>query len=300
MKLRPILCLSLLAAGMGIAAAQDSSDMKPPAGIQINREWLKPGKSGAIHDKSEAAFVNLMNKGKLKGHYIAMNSMSGKSRALYMTRYPSFEAWENDNRTFDKNASLAAELDRDISADGELLEGMDSAVLVYNEDLSFHPRPDFSHARYYELTAFKVRLGHEREFRQVTKMYKEACDKAGVALHWGAYEVMYGGDSGTYIMLTHRDSLAEVDKERAESKKIMEAMGGEDDAAKMDQMFASAVESVRSELFTINPRPSYVDDATMKADADFWKPKAMASKTAVAGTAKPAPAAATTAKPASR
>lgn len=298
MKLRPIFCLSLLAAGIGIAAAQDSNDMKPPAVIQINREWLKPGKSGAIHDRSEAAFVSLMNKGKLQGHYIALNSMSGKSRALYMTRYPSFEAWENDNKIFSKNASLAAELDRDIVADGEFLEGMDSAVLVYNEDLSFHPRPDFSHARYYELTAFKVRLGHEREFRQVTKTYKEACDKAGVALHWGAYEVMYGGDSGTYIMLTHRDSLAEVDKERAASKKIMEAMGGEDDAAKMDQMFASAVESVRSELFTINPRQSYVDEATMKADADFWKPKAMAQKAAAAGTAKPGPA--TTAKPASR
>lgn len=296
MKFRPILCLSLLAAGVGIAIAQDSSDMKPPAVIQINREWLKPGKSGAVHDRSEAAFVNLMNKGKLQGHYIALNSMSGKPRALYMTRYPSFEAWENDNRIFEKNASLGAELDRDIAADGELLEGMDSAVLVYNEGLSYHPRPDFSHARYYELTAFKVRLGHERDFREVTKKYKEACDKAGVGLHWGAYEVMYGGEAGTYIMLTHRDSLTEVDKERAESKKIMEAMGGEDDAAKMDQAFAAAVESVRSELFTINPKQSYVDEATMKADADFWKPKA--PKSAMAGSAKPAAAAQP--KPASR
>ena len=296
MNIRPIVCLSLLAAGLGIAAAQDSSQMKPPAVIQINREWLKPGKSGAVHDRSEAAFVNLMNKGKLQGHYIALNSMTGKSRALYMTRYPSFEAWENDNKIFASNASLGAELDRAITADGEMLEGMDSAVLVYNENLSFHPRPDFSHARYYELTAFKVRMGHDKEFRDVTKMYKEACEKAGVGMHWGAYEVMYGGDGGTYIMLTHRESLAEIDKERVESKKLMEAMGGEDAAAKMDQMFAAAVESARSELFTINPKQSYVDEATMKADADFWKPKA--PKSAVAATAKPGPASAT--KPASR
>jgi len=296
MKFRPILCLSLLAAGVGIAVAQDSSEMKPPAVIQINREWLKPGKSGAVHDRSEAAFVTLMNKGKLQGHYIALNSMSGKPRALYMTRYPSFEAWETDNKIFEKNASLGAELDRAISSDSELLEGMDSAVLVYSEELSFHPRPDFSHARYYELTAFKVRLGHEKEWREVTKMYKEACDKAGAGLHWGAYAVQYGGESGTYIMLTHRESLAEIDKEQAAGKKIMEAMGGEEGAAKMDQMFAAAVESVRSELFTINPRQSYVDEATMKADADFWKPRA--SKAAVAATAKPAAAAQT--KPASR
>ena len=298
MKIAPVFCLALTFAGMTVAVAQDSSEMKPPAVIQINREWLKPGKAGAMHDRSEAAFVNLMNKAKLQGHYIALNSMTGKSRALYLTRYDSFETWENDNKTLYKNASFSAELDRDIAADGEFLEGMDSAVLVYNEGLSYHPRPDFSHARYYELTAFKVRLGHDREFREVTKMYKDACDKAGVAMHWGAYEVMYGGEAGTYILLTHRDSLAEIDKERAESKKMMEAMGGEDAASKMDQAFAAAVESVRTELFTINPKQSYVDEATMKADADFWKPKAMASKSAVAGAAKPAPA--TAAKPASR
>lgn len=296
MKLRPILCLCLLAAGAGITAAQDSSEMKPPAVIQINREWLKPGKSGAVHDRSEAAFVNLMNKGKLQGHYIALNSLSGKPRALYMTRYPSFEAWEADNKIFEKNPALGAELDRDISADAELLEGMDSAVLVYNEGLSYHPRPDFSHARYYELTAFKVRLGHDKDFREVTKMYKEACEKAGTNMHWGAYEVGYGGEAGTYIMLTHRDNLAEIDKERADGKKIMEAMGGEEGAAKMDQMFAAAVESVRTELFAINPKQSYVDEATMKADADFWKPKA--PKSAVAATAKSAAPAQP--KPASR
>ena len=62
MKLTPVLCLTLTLAGLGVAAAQDSSDLKPPAVIQINREWLKPGKGGAMHDKSEAAFVNLMNK----------------------------------------------------------------------------------------------------------------------------------------------------------------------------------------------------------------------------------------------
>ncbi len=298
MKLTPVLCLTLTLAGLGVAAAQDSSDLKPPAVIQINREWLKPGKGGAMHDKSEAAFVNLMNKGKLQGHYLALNSMSGKPRALYMTRYPSFEAWENDNNIFNKNASLAAELDRDIVADSEFLEGMDAAVLAYNEELSFHPRPDFSHARYYELTAFKVRLGHDKEWREVTKMYKDACDKAGLSLHWGAYEVMYGGEGGTYIMLTHRDSLTEIDKERAESKKIMESMGGEEGAAKMDKMFAAAVESVRSELFTINPKQSYVEEATMKADADFWKPRPAAPKAAASTAVKPAASAQP--KPASR
>lgn len=295
MKIRPILCISLLAAGVGIAVAQDSSEMKPPAVIQINREWLKPGKAGAVHDRSEAAFVNLMNKGKLQGHYIALTSMSGKSRALYMTRYPSFEAWENDNKIFASNASLGAELDRAIAADGELLEGMDSAVLVYDDDLSFHPRPDFSHARYYEVTAFHVKLGHERQFHELTKLYKEACEKAGVNTHWGVYSLMYGGQGGIYLSFTHRDSLAEIDREMSAINKMWASMD-KDAAEKLNQAFGEAVESVQTELFAINPKQSYVDEATMKADADFWKPKA--PKSAVAATAKPAAPAAT--KPASR
>jgi len=294
MKLTPFLFgLSLAVVGTGIAVAQD---MKPPAVIQITREWLKPGKNGAIHDKSEAAFVSAMNRGKIQGHYIALNSMSGKSRALYISRYDSFAAWENDNKTIAKNASLSAELDRDAMADGELLDGLDQAVLVYADDLSFHPRPDFSHARYYELTAFHVRPGHGKEFRDSVKMYKDACEKAGIATHWGMYGIQYGGDNGTYIALTHRDSLAEVDNEMADGKKLVEAMGGEEAMQKFDELFAQAVDTMRSELFSINPKQSYVDEATMKADADFWRPKAPASKAQSATAAKPA----ATPKPASR
>ena len=296
MKLKAIVCLSIVVSGIGIAVAQDSGEMKPPAVIQINREWLKPGKAGAMHDRSEAAFVNLMNKAKMQGHYIALNSMTGKSRALYLTRYPSFEAWESDNKLLEKNAAYSAELDRDIVADSEFLEGMDSAVLVYNEGLSFHPHPDYSHARYYELTMFRVKLGHEKEFRELTKMYKDAMDKAGSKEHWGMYEVMYGGEGGTYIGITGRASLAEVDESLANGKKFVEAAGGEEAVDKLNKLFGEAVESIRTELFNINPKQSYVDEATMKADADFWKPKA--PKAAVAATAKPAAASAN--KPASR
>ncbi len=300
MKLRGIVCLSIFVAGIGVAVAQDSSEMKPPTIIQINREWLKPGKAGAMHDKSEAAFVSLMNKGKLQGHYIALNSMTGKSRALYLTRYPSFEAWETDNKIFAQNASLGAELDRAIVADADMLESMDSAVLVYNEGLSFHPHPDYSHCRYYEMTVFHVRLGHEKEFREITKMYKDAMDKAGSKEHWGMYEVMYGGDGGTYIGITGRTSLAEVDESLANGKKFVEAAGGEEALDKLNKLFGESVESVRTELFSINPKQSYVDEATMKADADFWKPKAATPKSPVSATTKAPVATAPHPKPASR
>jgi hypothetical protein len=153
--------MSLAVAGGAVAAAQDATPT-PPKVIRIQREWIKPGKSGMAHDKSEAAFVTALNKAKLQGHYVALNSMSGKSRALYITRYPSYEAWEADNKIVEKSPALAAELDRAVVTDGELLEGTDSAVLTYDADLSYHPRPDLSHARYYQLSVFHVRPGGTR------------------------------------------------------------------------------------------------------------------------------------------
>jgi hypothetical protein len=287
-RISPILVgMSLALAGGGLAAAQDTAPT-PPKVIQIQREWLKPGKGGMAHDKTEAAFVTAVSKGKLQGHYIALNSMSGKSRALYITRYPSFEAWEADNKTVDKSPALTAELDRAATTDGELLEGTDSAVLTFNEELSFHPRPDLSHARYYEISSFHIRPGHRKDFNECVKMVKGAHEKGGTSAHWGAYEIAYGGDDGTVIALTHHESLKEVDQSFSEFKKFAEAMGGEDGMYKLDEVCGGAIDSSHTELFAINPKQSYAEENWIKADPDFWKPAEPAAKAAPATpTAKP-------------
>lgn len=287
-RINPILItISLAFASGSVAAAQDAAPT-PPKVLQITREWVKPGKGGAIHDKSEAAFVSASTRAKFQGHYIALNSMSGKLRALYMFRYPSFAAMEEDQKIIDKSAGLTAEFDRALMADGELLEGTDTAVLTYNEDWSFRPRPDLSHARYYEISSFHIRPGHRKDFGDCVKMVKGAHEKAGTSAHWGAYELAYGGEDGTVIALTHRESLKEVDEGFAESKKFAEAMGGEDGLRKLDEVCGQGIESSHTELFSINPKQSYPEDTWIKADPDFWKTKAKSSD---AATARPAPAA---------
>ena len=165
--------------------------------------------------------------------------------------------------------------------------------MTFNEELSFHPHPDLSHARYYEISSFHIRPGHRKDFNECVKMVKGAHEKAGTSAHWGAYEIAYGGDDGTVIALTHRESLKEVDQSFGEFKKFAEAMGGEDGMYKLDEVCGQGIESSHTELFSINPKQSYADDAWIKADPDFWKPKA---KTAEPAVKPPAPAA----KPSSR
>jgi hypothetical protein len=281
-KLSPfVLGLLIAVAGIALAAAQDSpSDFKV---LQVTREYSKPYKNGAAHDKTEGAFLQAMNKAKFPAYYVGLTSMSGKSRSLYLTIYDSFAEWEKDNKLVDKNPALSAELERASVADGELLESVDSLVYTYDKDLSYKSRPDLIGARYMEIYVFHVKPGHRADWNKLGKLIKDAHDKAGTSAHWAMYEIAYGAQDGEFIALSSDKSMADIDTGFAENKKFMDALG--DNVKQFRELFASSVEYSRSELFSINPKQSYVPDAWIKADGDFWKPKA-----AAAPAAKPAAA----------
>ena len=85
----------LLVGGMGIAVAQDTTP--PPKVLAVYREFVKPGKGGALHEKAESAFVQAMTRAKWPTHYFAASSITGKPRVLFFTAYESFEAWEDSD-----------------------------------------------------------------------------------------------------------------------------------------------------------------------------------------------------------
>jgi hypothetical protein len=250
-----------------------------PKVLQITREYTKPGKSGMVHEKTESAFVQAMARAKWPTHYLAMTSLSGKSCALFVTPYASFEAWEKDNLATEKNTTLSAALDRAAMADGELLDSEDAGVFLFRDDLSLRPMADLSHMRYLEIFAYHVRPGHIREWTEATKMVKAAYEKAVPDAHWGMYRQVYGGEGYTYLMLAALKTLAEVDRYPQESAQFQAAMG-EDGMKKLSELSAAAIESFSRQLFAFNPRMSYVPDEWIKADPEFWKPKPVAAPAA--------------------
>jgi hypothetical protein len=280
-----LLGLSFAATGSTFTAAQEIPTM--PKVLEITREVIKPGKSGAIHDKSESNFVNAMARAKWPTHYIAMNSLSGRSRALYITGYPSFEAWEKDDAAIDKNATLSSELDKDSLTDGELLDEIGQLVLYYDEDTSYRPNPDLSTARFMEISVYKIKPGHGKGWNDLAKMVIDAHKKAGTSAHWATYEVAYGG-ADEYVVFSADKSMSEIDTGYAEDKQFQDALG-EEGMKRFHELIESTIDSADSELFQINPRQSYVPDEWIKADPEFWKPKpAMAPAAKPAATAKPA------------
>lgn len=273
-----LIAAAMVTAAYGVCAAQQIT--APPKVLVIQQEYLKPGKAGSIHDRSESGFVQAMTRAKWPTHYVALNSLSGKSRATFLAGYDSFADWQKDNDAMQKNAALAGELDRLSAADGELLTEYDQYLFVYQPDMSLRVNADLSHKRYMEVSVFQLHPGHHKDWSDAVKMVIDAHQKAGTSAHWAMYELAYGGGD-EYVLLSADSDLAEVDQGFAEDKKFIEAIGP-DNLKKLDELAAVSIESSRSELFEINPRQSYAPEEWVKANPEFWKPKPVASPAAKA------------------
>jgi hypothetical protein len=269
--------LFLLPIGISvIAAAQDKPvmDHMPPKVLVVGREYTKPGKSGTQHEKTESAFVQAMLHAKWPTHYLGVESLSGKSRALFFTGYDSFEAWEKDTLATQKNAMLSSALDHAWAADGDLLSETDGAVLAFSAEYSLHPEVDIAHTRYFEISGWQVKPGHDKDWDEIVKLVKAAYEKVPGS-HWSCYSAVYGFPNTTYIVFVPMKSLAEEDKSLMDNKAFEAAMG-EEGMKKLAGLSAAALDSSGSNLFAINPKMSYPFDEWVKADPDFWKTKAAA------------------------
>jgi hypothetical protein len=270
-----LLGLSFLLATANIAAAQEKSDAgmhAPPPVLNITREFVKPGKQGATHERTESAFVKAEANAKWPTHYLAMDSLSGKARSLFLTGYESFAAAEKDVLAAQKNSALSAALDRAGVADGELLDSIDQTSWVYRPDQSLNQSEGLVGIRYFEIESFQIKPGHEDDWNTAVKMVKDAYSKGVPGAHWAMYQNVFGREGASFLVITPRKSASEIDAAFAQDAKFMAAMGP-DGMKKLSELSAAAIASSETNLFIINPRESYMDEELIKADPDFWRPK---------------------------
>jgi hypothetical protein len=263
MKAHTIVSLSLSSIFVAFAiaaAAQDSTPPPPPKVLVIQREYLKPGKAGDIHVKSESNFIKASTDAKWPTHYIAMDSMSGPTRALFVFAYDSFDAWGKDQEAQAKNASYAAAIDAASLNDGELLTRYDSNTFVYHPEMSLHAAVEVPHQRYWEFTVYRIKAGHEKDWTDLVKIYTDGFAKMADQ-HWAMYQSRYGeNDGGEYVVINPMRTLAEVDKGMTAGNSFMTAQG----AAGMkhiEDLAAACIESSQSNLFAVNAKESYTDPA---------------------------------------
>ena len=261
MKSRTAVALTLSSIFVGsaiAAAAQDKTPPPPPKVLVIQREYLKPGKAGNVHVQSEAAFIKASTDAKWPTHYIAMDSMSGPTRALFMFAYDSFDAYGKDQEAQAKNADYAAAIDAASLADGELLARYDSNTFLYHPEMSLHDRVDVAHQRYWEFTIYRIKAGHEKDWTDLVKIYTDGFANMPDQ-HWAMYQSRFGEtNGGEYVVINPMRSLAELDKGMTAGNSFMAAQGAAG-MKRIEDLAGACIESSQSNLFAVNAKESYTD-----------------------------------------
>ncbi|HZC43323.1 MAG TPA: hypothetical protein VE195_04055 [Acidobacteriaceae bacterium] len=264
-----LLCTGVYFAGSGTANAQDAKlNLSPPNVLVLQQEMLKPGMAGMVHQKSESAFVQAMQKAKSPDHYFAATSMSGPSRALFFIPYDSFADWEKSETAMMGDSTLAADFDSAMQADGKLLDSFSTLVFLYQPDMSISANVDLAQMRYMEITVLDIKPGHEEEWKELAKLHNEVYGQMP-NLHFAMWEEYFGNEGGVYIATSPLKSLAEIDEHRTAAKKAWVA-ASEDQKKKMGDLEASCFASIHTNLYSMDPKMSYVPDRWKTASPDFW------------------------------
>lgn len=277
----------VISAGLAVVPvmhAQSNSDDKV---LVIQREFTKPGKDGAVHEATEAGFIRAVQANKGNIHYMALTSLSGVNRAIFISAYPSLAAVDAERKAMP--AAAAAAMDKAMVADGEALTETGSSVWLRRDDLSTNVGGPPVGMRLLEVSEYVVKPGHEHEFEELAKMYVEAA-KNIPQFHWTAFQMAYGHSEGpTFLVFTALKSGADADAEFGAGKAFEESVG-KDGMKKIAELEAASVATEMTNLFVVSPKMSLPTDAMIKSDPDFWKPKASAAAAAKKPAAKPAAA----------
>lgn len=257
------------------ARAQESAPKvtPPPKVLVIDIEWLKPGKAGSAHQKTESAFVQANEKAKWPQHYLALEALSGPPRSLFFFTYESFAAFEKERQQEAANAELTADIDRAYAEDGELLSSMARNIFTLRDDLSHNPACAIATMRYMQISRITVRPGHQQDWEEYLKMLRDNVEKTNSNRHIAVYQSAYGWENGgVWLLITPMKSLDEVDQADANSAKFIQNMG-EANMKHYRELAGLAVESSQRNLYAFDPSMSYVSDDWVNADPSFWKRK---------------------------
>lgn len=262
--------VALLVASAGTAFAQGLPTSQP-AIITIVREDVKLGRA-ADHARFEAGWPAAFEKAKSPDYYLAFVSMTGPNEAWYVTSYASHTAIGEGMKREAADPVLSAELERLSRGDAEFLNNVRVMQAVGRRDLSMGAFPDLAKARFFELTWFRVRPGHEAEFEAAAKAYGTAAQRSAATTSYRVYEIIAGVPGPTYLVFGSVQSYGEFDQMMAAGQATMRGATPAEMAA-LQKLSTDGLINSETQRFRVDPGQSYVAAETRAADPEFWTPK---------------------------
>lgn len=260
-------CLLISATG-AMAQALPTSQ---PAMLTIIREQVKLG-HGAEHERIEAGWPAAFAKAKSPAYYLAMTSLTGASEAWFVVPFATNAANADEMKLESSDTVLAAELGRLSRADAEVLSDSRTIQAVARPELSHGDFPDLAKMRYWEISIFRVRPGHDADFAAAAKAYGAATDRSGSGVTFRVYSVTAGMPEPTYLIFQTVGAYADFDAMTAGGRKTMQSFTP-DEQTVMQKFFTDALINQETNRFALNPTMSYVSPETRATDVAFWTPK---------------------------
>ena len=267
------LCLTLLALVAGSAAPALAQGMPTtqPKFMHVFREQIKPGRS-AEHAKWEAGWPAAYEKVKSPYHYIALQSMTGPSEVWYVVPLASQAAYGEMVAADDKDPALAAELERLNKGDAEFRAEESALQAVAMPELSHGAFPAPGKMKYYEITTFRIRPGHQDAWMAATQAYKAAAARSAPNASWRTYDVVAGAPGGTFLIFSSVGAFAEFDRMMAEGEATWKGMTAEESAA-LGKFMKEGLLTTTTNRYRLDPVQSYVNAETKAMDPAFWAKK---------------------------
>jgi hypothetical protein len=259
-----------LVAGLSGSGLAQSLPTSQPNFLQIFREEVKVGHE-ADHVKTEAAWPAAFEKAKSPYFSLALVALTGPPEAWFVLPFDSNAAIGDSMKRNDEPA-MAAELARLSRADAQHISGLRTIVAAARKDLSRGAFPDTAKQRFYEITVFRVRPGHEDQFQAAAKAFGAAAGRGAPGTSYRVYEVIAGMPSPTYLVFSSVPSFGDFDKMQADGEATMKAASTEERTT-LQKFGLEASINTETHRFRLDPEMSYVPKDVRAQDPAFWMPK---------------------------
>jgi len=270
-KLSQLTLLALWCAGTVPAVAQTPGlpTSQPPL-VTIVREEVKVGRA-ADHARIEAGWPAAFERARSPDYYLAMVSMTGPSEAWYIIPAANHAAIGASMKRDDADPVLSAELARLSRLDADVINSSRTLQAVARPDLSMGAYPDLARQRFWEITTFRVRPGHEGEFDAAAKAYASAAARSASGTTFRVYEIIAGGLTPTYLIFSSITAYGEFDQMMANGMATMQG-ASVDERTALQKFSTDGMLNAETNRFRLDPKQSYVSNETRATDRAFWGP----------------------------
>jgi hypothetical protein len=271
-KLSQFAFLPLLCTCVGTAFAQGAAlPTTQPAMITIVREFVKPGRT-AEHARIEAGWPAAFAKGKSPNYYLAFVSLTGANEAWFVAPWASHAVLGDEMKLESSDTVLAAELARLSRADAEVINDVRTYEAMARPDLSHGAFPDLAKQRFWQISIYRVRAGHDADFEAAAKTYGAAAGRAAPSMSYRVYEISAGLPEPTFLVFMSTETYAQFDDMMAAGQKTMQGFTPEE-LVTIRKLFTDGLVNSETNQYRLDPGMSYVAAETRASDPTFWMPK---------------------------